>query len=118
MWRAALVVVLLGCSSSSRTPETAAQCKADLEMKLDRSCRVASDCVLVSSADCCGPVVLAVHAGTQSAFSTAEATYEACLACPPSGCDHAPVAEDGRTPGPGQTIAAACLVDACQSIVQ
>lgn len=118
MWRAALILLLACGTSTSKAPETTAQCKADLEMKLDRSCRVPSDCVLVNSADCCGPVVLAVRAGTESSFATAEATYEACLACPPSGCAHAPVAEDGQTPGAGQTIAAACLVDACQSIVQ
>ena len=120
MWRPALIaIVLLACGTSPAKPaETPAQCNADLEHELDRSCRVPSDCVLVNSADCCGPVVLAVRAGTEGSFAAAEATYEACLACPPSGCDHPPVAEDGQTPGPGQTIAAACLVDACQSIVQ
>lgn len=120
MWRCALVL-LVACGSSSAhsdAKETADQCQADLDGKLDRSCRMPSDCVLVESSDCCGPVELAVHAGTESSFPAAQASYEACLACPPSGCAHVPLDEDGQAPGAGQSIVATCLLDTCKSVIQ
>jgi hypothetical protein len=93
-------------------------CKADLEASIDRACTVPSDCVLVDSQDCCGTIVLAVRAGTEASFATAEASYGACLACGPRGCQHADEAEDGTAPGAGQAIVADCVAMRCQSAVQ
>lgn len=110
------------CGGSSSTPDAAktdpAVCKANLEASIDRSCTTASDCVLVASADCCGTIMLAVRAGTQAGFPAVEATYEACLACPPLGCNHADQAEDGSVPQAGQAIVATCTASRCVSAVQ
>jgi hypothetical protein len=117
------VIVASGCGGSSSSPADAprtdpAVCKANLESSIDRSCTQASDCVLVSSADCCGTIMLAVHAGTQAMFPTIEQTYEACLACPPLGCAHQDQAEDGSVPQSGQAIVATCTANRCVSVVQ
>ena len=95
-----------------------AVCKANREAAIDRSCTTATDCVLVDSADCCGTIKIAVHAGTQSGYPAVEQTYETCLACPPLGCQHADQAEDGTTPQQGQSIVATCTAGRCTSIVQ
>ena len=120
--RAALLVVLLGCGQSSGTSADAktdpAVCKANREAAIDRTCTMASDCVLVASADCCGTIMVAVHAGTEAMFPAREMTYEACLACPPLGCQHADQAEDGSVPQQGQAIVAACNAGRCTSVVQ
>ena len=121
MWRCALVLLIAcGSSASGRSDahETQDQCKADLDGKLDRTCRMPSDCVLVESSDCCGPVELAVRAGTEGSFPAAQATYQACLACQPGGCAHVPLDEDGQAPGAGQSIVATCLLDTCKSVIQ
>jgi hypothetical protein len=120
--RRVLLIALLGCSGSSAIPDAArtdpAVCKANLEAAIDRSCTMASDCVLVASADCCGTIMLAVHAGTEATFPAQEATYEACLACPPLGCAHQDQAEDGRAPQQGQAIVATCTSNRCVSVIQ
>lgn len=95
-----------------------AVCKADREAEIDRSCTMPSDCVLVASADCCGTIMIAVHAGTQASYPSVEATYEACLACPPLGCNHADLAEDGSAPQQGEAIVATCVSNRCASVVQ
>lgn len=121
--RCALVLVaLLGCDhfTSSPTPDAPGDptvCKADLESAIDRTCSTPDDCVLVASLDCCGVVMLGVAAGSESTFAAAEAAYEACLACPPLGCNHADQAEDGSTPGSGQSIVATCDGSRCKSVV-
>lgn len=120
---ALLVAVLLAaCGGSSATSIDAktdpAVCKANREAAIDRSCTTAADCVVVASADCCGTIDIAVHAGTQSTYPAVEQTYEACLACPPLGCQHADQAEDGTTPQQGQSIVATCTAGRCTSVVQ
>lgn len=113
--------LLVGCGES-RPPVDAktdpAVCKMQLESQIDRTCAAPSDCVLVDSADCCGTIKLAIKAGTQAAFPDAESRYEACLACPPLGCQHADQAEDGMTPGLGQSIVAICDLNRCKSVVR
>lgn len=99
-------------------PGDPAVCLAQRDGALDRTCSVAADCTLVSSADCCGAIVIAVRAGTEGTFPGVESTYEACLACPPVGCAHQDQAEDGTVPGTGQAIVAACTGGRCTSIVQ
>ena len=121
--RRLLLVAIVGCgggsSSTADAPRTdPAVCKADLESSIDRTCTMPSDCVLVASADCCGTIMIAVHAGTQAMFPAVEQTYEACLACPPLGCNHADQAEDGSVPQQGQAIVATCTANRCVSVVQ
>jgi hypothetical protein len=103
---------------STDGPGDPATCKAALESMLDRTCTAPADCVLVESEDCCGPVELAVRAGTQAGFPSAEQQFQACLACPPAGCNHPPFSEDGAVARPGQTIVATCVASRCKSIVQ
>jgi hypothetical protein len=118
MWRV-VVIVVAACGSSHATADAdRVTCKANREAALDRTCNVAADCVLVASEDCCGTIDLAVHAGTQSGFASVEATYVACLACPPSGCMHADEAEDGTAPSATQAIVATCDMGQCKAIVQ
>lgn len=93
-------------------------CKANLEAMLDRLCATPSECVLVDSMDCCGTIKLAVRAGTEGAFSGAEAMYAACLACPPLGCNHQDQAEDGSPAASGQAIVPTCVASRCKSVVQ
>ena len=119
----ALVVVLVACNGSpGHQPDAAplddAVCKANLEAELDRSCSTPADCVVVESADCCGPVMLAIHAGTEWRFQTSEQRFVACLACPPLGCNHAPLDEAGHTAGAGQAIVADCVAARCVAVVQ
>ena len=116
----ALLVALFGCSSTHSSSVDAPPiddrvCKSELEAALDRRCAVPADCVIVESADCCGPVMLAIRAGTESMFPALEHQYEVCLACPPLGCAHAPQDEAGHT---GQTIVADCVASRCVSVVR
>jgi hypothetical protein len=112
---------LLGCGGSQSGVDARtdpAICKMRLEDQIDRTCAVPSDCVLVDSEDCCGTIKLAVRSGTQAAFPATEAMYSSCLACPPLGCQHADQAEDGATPGSGQSIVATCELNRCKSVVR
>jgi hypothetical protein len=121
-----LVVFAVACSShhpasidaGRDAPGDPVACKADLEAQLDRQCGSDADCVLVESEDCCGPIMLGIHAGTEGAFPPKEQAFEACLACPPLGCAHAPEDEMGD-PGLGSaSIAAICSAQRCTSRVQ
>lgn len=120
---AALVLCLAACGTSSHhdidaPPLDDAVCKANLETELDRSCSTPADCALVESADCCGPVMLAIHSGTQSRFASSEHNYEVCLACPPLGCQHAPLDEAGHAAQANQSIVADCVTSRCVAVVQ
>ena len=118
----ALSVIACGTPSGHHDidapPLDDAVCKANLESELDRSCSTPADCVLVESAGCCGPVMLAIHTGTDSRFASSEHNYEVCLACPPLGCNHAPQDEAGHTAQGGQSIVAACVASHCVATVQ
>jgi hypothetical protein len=118
----AVLVLVLGCNhdeshthdaSMDRTP-----CEAAYQATLDRSCTVPADCALVSHNDCCGTVRIGVHAGTEAAATSAEATYAACFDCGARGCNHADIAEDGEAPQGSQTIVATCVANRCTSVVQ
>ena len=117
-----LAMCLVACGGSSTSSDAPrvdpAVCKANLESELDRSCTMPADCVVVESADCCGPVMLGIKSGTESRFSSSEGRYAACLACPPLGCQHAPEDEAGRTAQAGQSIVADCVVNHCIATVQ
>jgi hypothetical protein len=121
--RFVMLLAVVACGSTHHAappdgPGDPAVCKAQLEADLDRSCAAPSDCTLVESADCCGPVELGIRAGTEGTFPAAEQQFVACLACPPLGCDHAPLAEDGTRPSAGQAIVATCIANRCKSVVQ
>jgi hypothetical protein len=122
MVRVMIVLGLLaGCGGSQSTADAKTEpavCKMRLESQIDRTCSTPSDCVLVDSADCCGTIKLAIRAGTQASFPAVEDMYTTCLACPPLGCQHADQAEDGATPGSGQSILATCDLNRCKSIVR
>jgi hypothetical protein len=115
------LVLACGCSSSHTAAIDAhadqATCLADREAAIDRTCTVPGDCVLVTSADCCGPIDLAVKVGTEGGFPAVESAYETCLACPPLGCAHQTEAENGSPAGAG-TIVATCMAGRCTSVVQ
>lgn len=111
------VIASIGCGSGHPGTDAATACKANLEAAISRACTTAADCVLVQSADCCGTIVLGIAATSEPAFASAEATYVACLNCGPRGCQHADLAEDGKSPGAGEAIVATCDANRCKSIV-
>jgi hypothetical protein len=110
------LIVFVACGSND-TPETPAECEADYLRTIDKSCVVPADCVLVDHDDCCGTIKVAVHSGGEAAAHDAEMAYQACVACPPTGCFHADEAEDQMSPGSGQSIVAVCTANRCSSIV-
>jgi len=116
MRRVLWLVVVIACGGND-TSETPAECEADYLRTIDKSCAVPADCVLVDHDDCCGTLKVAVHAGGEAAAHDAEMTYQACVACPPTGCFHADEAEDQTSPGAGQSIVAVCTANRCSSIV-
>jgi hypothetical protein len=59
--------------------------------------------------------MLGIHSGTQQGFFAKEQAYEACLACAPAGCAHAPEDELGHA---GMTIVPICDAGRCTSTVQ
>jgi hypothetical protein len=111
-----IAVLLAGCGKND-TPETAAECQADYLRTIDKSCTVPADCRLVDHQDCCGTIKVSVRAGTEADAAVAEQTYEACVACPPTGCFHADESEDMMVPGAGQQIISACTANRCSSTV-
>jgi len=113
-----MVVACGGGGSSPPDAPRAAACTAELEAALDRSCAAPAECVLVGHGDCCGTVLLGIRGGTELAFPAIETTFQTCRACPPSGCAHADLAEDGSTAGSGQAIVADCIAMRCASVVR
>jgi hypothetical protein len=80
----------------------------------------ATDCTLVNHSDCCGTIVVAIHSGTNAAFTVAEQAFQSCVPyCGLRGCFHPDMAEDGKTPtGAEQTIVAQCVNMRCSSTVR
>jgi hypothetical protein len=111
-----LVLLLVGCGGNDTT-ETPAECQADYLRTIDKSCLVPADCVLVDHDDCCGTIKVAIRAGGEATAADAEQTYEACVACPPTGCFHDNESEDMLTPGAGQAIVPVCVANRCSSTV-
>lgn len=97
-------------------PVSTETCQMQRDDRLDRTCTVDADCRAVASADCCGPIEIAVRAGTQDGFPAVEQQFETCLACPPLGCAHQDEAEDGTPVGSG-TIVARCATGRCTTVV-
>ena len=117
LWIALSIVAFgAGCGKND-TPETAAECQADYLRTIDKSCTTPADCVLVGHQDCCGTIEVSVRIGSEAAAADAEQTYEACVACPPTGCFHADESEDMMTPSTGQRIISVCTANRCSSTV-
>jgi hypothetical protein len=121
MVRGVLVIVLAAaCAEHGSRPDAGdpEACLVTLEAELDRTCAASGECTLIGHDDCCGTVQLGVRAATQADALAAEARFEACRMCPPLGCAHPDMAEDGRIPGTGQAIVATCVANRCTSVVQ
>jgi hypothetical protein len=123
--RTILLMAALGCGSTPAPAPAPADgpgdlqtCIASRDTALDRQCNVAADCTIVESEDCCGPIDIAVHVGTESSFASVEAAFDRCLACPPLGCAHQTEAEDGMPATSGHTIVTACVSARCTTAVQ
>jgi hypothetical protein len=86
---------------------------------LDKTCTRDSDCTMANHSDCCGTVVVGIHIGTDTTFTSAESAFQACVpGCGLRGCSHATWAETGP-PGPDAgTIVAYCAMGACTTRFQ
>jgi hypothetical protein len=98
----------------------AGSCSASFASALVKNCTTAADCVLDRHFDCCGNVITAIRAGTESTFTAAQQAFESCVpGCNVRGCDHADFAENqqsivGTT---NEAFAAECVNGRCTSIV-
>jgi hypothetical protein len=121
-----LGLVLGACTEHGQTPSAPLPdsgvdpmvCEAEFQAALDRTCSVEIDCTLVDHDDCCGVVKLGVAAATASGYPAIEAQLQSCRPCPPLGCNHADMAEDGSVPAMGEVIVATCASNRCTSIVR
>jgi hypothetical protein len=122
------MVVTVGCSHHNSVPpddvdappgdfELACESHATTFPLLDRSCSVATDCVIANHMiDCCGTFnAIGINIVSESAFAAAENTCEAGF--PGCGCASRPtMAEDGRTRADGP-IALRCENQVCRTYV-
>jgi hypothetical protein len=122
---ALLLALVGGCPEHGSTPggpigdaTDPELCLAALNASLDRTCTVPGDCALIDHGDCCGIVKLGVRIGSEGSANAAEAEFQKCRACPPLGCAHPDLAEDGNIPAMGQAIVATCVSSRCTSVVQ
>lgn len=81
----------------------------------DKTCAAVDDCVIVLHTDCCGPRALGLRKGQEAAFAAAEATCG--MQCPPLGCDHATIAEDGDGAAQDSDIKVDCIAGQCMTFV-
>lgn len=110
-----------GDASRADASADAGSCTDQFFAALDKSCTVDGDCALANHDDCCGTLVVAIRAGTQAAFATAEQAFLACeTGCGARGCAHPDTAEDGKTvlASDGGGIVAKCDSGRCSSHVQ
>jgi hypothetical protein len=125
---AALAIVAACTSVRNGTPPAPAdaaqsteQCEATFDQGVDRACTTAADCALLAHAGCCAEVEIGVAKAGQPAASSAETTYDACMAaaCGARGCGGITTAEDGTYPTTtGQAFVAVCVNQRCTSTVQ
>jgi hypothetical protein len=108
-----------GADGPERSDGAPSSCAAAFTAALVKTCATAADCQLVKHDDCCGTQVVAIKSGTQASFASAEQTYRGCVpGCGQRGCFHADLAEEGGSPGAGQTIVAECRSARCLSVVR
>ncbi len=87
---------------------------------VDRRCTQDPDCVLVDHVEtCCLTIQTAVNRGAQAAFTAIE--HQCATTHDPSffscGCQGTLANENGASPGPGQSFAAACMAGSCTAVV-
>jgi hypothetical protein len=86
----------------------------------DRTCSADADCALVDHVvSCCETMGTAVLASEVARFKEVEGesaihdqTFYEC------GCPGATLTEDGGSPGPGQSFAAACVSGTCTAVIR
>jgi len=107
-----------GTTSGPRDGGVAA-CNAEFTSALSKDCTTDADCSLADHNDCCGTISIAIHKGTDAAFSAAEKAYPICVPnCLGRGCFHATMAEDGNMVSmTSQAIFARCDNQKCKSVV-
>jgi hypothetical protein len=85
---------------------------------VDRSCDTAADCTLVDhTQSCCAALKLAVRVGQEARFTELESQCTAIREDLLCGCVAAQFAEDGTSPGVGQSFEAACNAGTCEAVV-
>jgi hypothetical protein len=106
-------------ASATDDPTTGAEidCSSNPQVfpAFDKTCATVDDCVIVFHTDCCGPLALGITRGQEEAFAAAEATCSG--QCPPLGCDHQTIAEDGDVAPQDSDIQVECAADQCMTFV-
>ena len=109
-----------GSGTDGATTIDAGSCSASFSSALVKNCTTAADCVLERHFDCCGNVITAIRAGTESTFTAAQQAFESCVpGCNVRGCFHADFAENQQsiTGTTNEAFAAACVNGSCTSVV-
>lgn len=117
LWLLAIAACEHGQSPSNTDGPGQAVCMQAFDDAVDRTCGIAADCVLVNHDDCCGTVIFGVAATTAGSFAGIEAELHRCSPCPPLGCAHQDISEDGMTLMGNDTFAAVCNAGRCSSTV-
>lgn len=83
--------------------------------EFDRTCATVDDCVIVLHTDCCGPLALGLNKAEEAGFAAAEAICGP--QCPPLGCDHPTIAEDGDVSAQDGDIQVECAAGKCTTFI-
>ncbi|MCB9701048.1 MAG: hypothetical protein H6711_04090 [Myxococcales bacterium] len=102
-------------SSTSAGGDIDCSVKPQVFPDFDKSCVTAEDCVIVLHTDCCGPLALGLNKGEADAFADAEAICGP--QCPPLGCNHPTIAEDGGMALQDSDVQVHCDGGACMTFV-
>ncbi len=104
-----------GASGSSAGPDIDCSVKPQVFPEFDKSCRTVDDCIIVLHTDCCGPLALGLNQAEADAFAAAEAICGP--QCPPLGCDHPTIAEDGDPAPQEADVQVECADGLCRTFV-
>ncbi len=106
-----------GSGSDESTAGPAIDCSVMPQFfpEFDKSCAVAQDCIIVLHTDCCGPLAIGLNKSEADAFTAAET--QCAMQCPPVGCDHATIAEDGNTAPNSMDVQVDCIAMQCKTFV-
>lgn len=106
-----------GSGSGEATAGPAIDCSVMPQVfpEFDRSCTTAQDCIIALHTDCCGPLAIGLNKSEADAFAAAEA--QCGMQCPPLGCDHAILAEDGNTAPDPSAVQVDCVAMQCATFV-
>jgi hypothetical protein len=120
---AAVACAIGACTEHGQSPGMTpdgpgeAVCMQQFDDAVVRTCSVASDCEVVNHDDCCGTVILGIASSNAGAFPGIEADLHQCSPCPPLGCAHQDVSEDGMTLHGNDKFAPVCNAGRCSSTV-